>query len=88
MRGSEDTELKRRLKEMIIIECEKEIEAEELADDVMLFSQESGLELDSLDALQISMGLQHQFNVKLPDTKSFRQHVTTINALADFIQPR
>ena len=54
MIGSQDDALKLRLKTMIIEECEKEdITPEELADDVELFSDSSGLELDSLDALQI-----------------------------------
>ena len=88
MIGSQDDALKLRLKTMIIEECEKEdIEPEELADDVELFSEESGLELDSLDALQISMGLQTQFKIRLGDSKDFRRIVTTINNLADYVQP-
>ena len=88
MIGSQDDALKLRLKTMIIEECEKEdITPEELADDVELFSDKSGLELDSLDALQISMGLQNQFQVRLGDSKDFRRVVTTINNLADYIQP-
>ncbi len=88
MIGSKDDGLKLRLKKMIIEECEKDdIEPEELGDDVELFSEASGLELDSLDALQISMGLQNQFGVRLADTKDFRRVVTTINALAEYVQP-
>lgn len=88
MIGSKDDALKLRLKKMIIEECEKDdIEPEELGDDIELFSDESGLELDSLDALQISMGLQNQFGIRLADTKDFRRVVTTINALAEYIQP-
>ena len=88
MIGSQDAALKLRLKTMIIEECEKEdITPEELSDEVELFSDESGLELDSLDALQISMGLQTQFKVRLADSKEFRRVVTNINALADYIQP-
>jgi acyl carrier protein len=87
--GSQDDALKLRLKQMIIEECEKEdITPEELADDVELFSEASGLELDSLDALQISMGLQNNFGIRLADSKEFRRVVTTINALADHIQPQ
>ena len=88
MIGSQDEALKLRLKTMIIEECEKEdITPEEISDDVELFSEASGLELDSLDALQISMGLQTQFKVRLADSKEFRRVVTTINALADHLQP-
>lgn len=89
MRGSLDEALKLRLKKMIIEECEKEdFTPEDIADDALLFSDASGLELDSLDALQISMGLQNQFQIRLGDTKEFRRVVTTINELADFIQPQ
>ena len=88
MKGSLDKTLKLRLKTMIIEECEKEdIAPAEVADDVHLFSDASRLELDSLDALQILVGLQNQFGIRLPDSKAFRRHVTTINELADFIQP-
>ncbi len=88
MKGSLDEALKLRLKTMIIEECEKEeLTPVEVADDVHLFSDASRLELDSLDALQILVGLQNQFGVRLPDSKAFRRHVTTINELANFIQP-
>ena len=88
MKGSLDEALKLRLKTMIIEECEKEeLTPVEVADDVHLFSDANKLELDSLDALQILVGLQNQFGVRLPDSKAFRRHVTTINELADFIQP-
>ncbi len=88
MKGSLDNVLKTRLKTMIIDECEKEdVTPDDVDDDVILFSDTCVLGLDSLDALQISVGLQNQFGVRIPDSKSFRRHVTTINALADFIQP-
>lgn len=79
--------LKYDLKKMIIDECEKdEITADEIADDVELFSDASGLELDSLDALQISMGLQNKFGIRLGDSKDFRRVVTTIDNLAKYIK--
>jgi len=79
-------QLKQEIKELIIEECEKEdIEANDIADDVELFSNESGLDLDSLDALQISMGLQKKYGIRLGDSKEFRRAVTTISKLAQFI---
>jgi len=80
-------QLKYDLKELIIEECEKEdITPDEIKDGVMLFSDESGLELDSLDALQISMGLLNKYGVRLGDSKEFRRNVTTIEKLAEYIQ--
>ena len=88
MKGSLDKDLKIRLKTMIFTECDiEDITPDAFSDDVMLFSDNSELGLDSLDALQISMGLQNQFGTRLVDSKEFRRHVTTIDALADFIQP-
>jgi len=80
-------QLKHDLKVLIIEECEKEdITPDEIKDDVMLFSDESNLELDSLDALQISMGLLNKYGVRLGDSKEFRRNVTTIEKLAEYIQ--
>lgn len=79
-------QIKLEIKEMIINECEKdEFTPEDISDNVELFSPLSGLELDSLDALQISMGLQKRYGVRLGDSKEFRRTVTTIEKLANFI---
>lgn len=89
MKGSLDAALKLRLKKMIFTECDIEDSTPEaLSDEVILFSDDSGLGLDSLDALQISMGLQQQFGIRLVDNKEFRRRVTSINGLADYIQPQ
>ena len=80
-------QLKYDIKKMIIEECEKEdITPEEVRDDVELFSSECILELDSLDALQISMGLLKAYSVRLGDSKEFRRNVTTIQKLAEYIE--
>jgi len=80
-------ELKHNLKQMIIDECEKEdIEADDIPNDVELFSSASGLELDSLDGLTISMALQNQFGIRVGDPKAFRRIITTTDALAEYIQ--
>ena len=79
-------QLKHDIKQMIIDECEKEdISADKVKDDVELFSDECILELDSLDALQISMGLLKKYDVRLGDSKEFRRNVTTIQKLAEYI---
>jgi len=78
--------IKQEIKEMIIEECEKdEFEPNEIKDDVELFSSKNPLELDSLDALSISMALKKMYGVRLGDSKEFRRTVTTIEELAQFI---
>jgi acyl carrier protein len=79
-------ELKYDIKKLLIEECEKEdFKPEEIKDDVMLFSDDSGLELDSVDALQFSMSLQKKYGVRLGDSKDFRRTVTTVEKLAQYI---
>ncbi len=74
------------IKDMIIKECEKEdITIEDIDDNQELFDPTNILELDSLDALQISMGLQKMYGVRLGDSKEFRRAVTTIDKLALYI---
>ncbi|RLA74947.1 MAG: acyl carrier protein [Epsilonproteobacteria bacterium] len=80
-------QLKYDIKDLIIVECEKEdITPDNIDDNVELFSDESGLELDSLDALQISMALLKKYGVRLGDSKEFRRNVTTTQKLAEYVQ--
>jgi len=87
MQGSQDAEFKRRLKTLIIQECDKDVAAEDIADDVPLFGDDSELELDSLDGLQISMALQKEFGVRIADPKEMRRIMISVNSLADYLQP-
>ena len=88
MIGSLDNDLKLELKELIIEECDKEVEADEITDDEVLFHPDCKLELDSMDALQISMALQKEYNIVVTDSKKLRKVMVSINTLADFIQPK
>ena len=82
-------QLKYDLKKMIIDECEKEdITPEDIQNDAELFAPDNELELDSLDALQISMSIQKSYNIRLVDPKEFRRVVTTIDNLAAFIHEK
>lgn len=87
MRGSEDPDLKYRLKALVIEECDKAVAPGDLADDLPLFGDDSLIQLDSLDGLQVSMALQKEFSVRIADPKEMRRVMTSINTLADFLQP-
>lgn len=78
--------LKYELKELIIEECEKECNVEDIKDDELLFGPESALELDSMDALQISMALHKRYGLKTTDSKKLRKIMVSINTLADYIE--
>lgn len=88
MLGSQNPELKLELKQLIIKECDKEeFTPESIHDDEPLFGSDSPLQLDSMDALQISMALKEKYGIEITDSKKIRAIMTSINTLADFIQP-
>lgn len=82
------SDLKYELKKLIIEECEKECEIEDIKDDELLFGPESILELDSMDALQISMALHKKYGLKTTDSKELRKIMVSINTLADYIESK
>jgi acyl carrier protein len=87
MIGSYDNKFKTELKQMIIEACEKEVEIESIDDNLPMFGNGTALELDSLDALQLSMEIKKRYGVDLADSKEFRRVFTSINSLADYIRP-
>ena len=80
-------QLKQQLKQLIISECEKEDDftADEILDDEPLFGRKSRINLDSLDALQLSQVLKQQFGIKIEGSKETRKHLQSINSISDFI---
>ena len=72
-------ELKQALKLMIIEECDKDVEVDDIADDQILF--DSSLDLDSLDALQICMAVKSNYGVRIeggPEARKALQSITTL----------
>ncbi len=88
MIGSEDKNLKNDLKQLIIDSCDRDETIEEIEDNEILFGSDAKLELDSMDALQISMALTNKYGLKTTDSKKLRKIMTSINTLAEFIQPK
>ena len=87
MKGSLDTVLKSALKALIIQESDKDIDPESIGDDDPLFGEESTIQLDSLDAIQLTMAINKRYNIKITDSKEARRIFINVNALADAIQP-
>ncbi len=85
---SMQTQQERRLaiKTMIVEECDKDVSPDSIEDDELLFGGSSRLQLDSLDALQLSMALQHRFGIRLADSKGLRRAFATVETLDNFLQ--
>lgn len=56
-----------------------------LGDEEPWFGPESRLNLDSLDALQISMAIQKKYGVRMPDSKETRRALVSLSALAEHL---
>lgn len=79
-------QLKETLKNLIITECEKDgFSPSDIDDEAPLFGPNSLLQLDSLDALQISMALEEKYGIKITDSKKLRKIMSSINSLAAYI---
>lgn len=59
-----------------------------LSPDEPLFGPDARLDLDSLDALQLSMAIQQQYGVRMPDSKETRRALTSIAHLAAYLGAR
>ncbi len=79
--------LKHDLKQMIIIECDKqdELTVSEITDDEALIGSEANLGLDSLDSLQLSLAIKKRYKVRIEGVKDGRLAFASINALANYI---
>ena len=79
--------LEQELKKLIIQETEKdEFDPTEISDEEPLFGEQSGIQLDSLDALQIVVALQAHFGVRLQGDRMVRKHMMNVRDLAAFIR--
>jgi acyl carrier protein len=74
------TTLKVKLIEQLSLE---DISADEITDDMPLFGE--GLGLDSLDAVEIIVLLQRNFEVEVKDAQESRAIFQTVNTLAEYI---
>jgi acyl carrier protein len=77
--------LKKELKKLIVTECQKDLAPEELSDTELLMGPKARLELDSLDALQISLAVQQKYGKRIEGNNETRNALTSVDTLADFI---
>lgn len=78
------TELKQRLKEILVAELDLiDVEPADIADDEPLFSDKYGL--DSVDAIEIVFQIKANFGVEIRNMKEGRPALQSINSMAAFI---
>jgi acyl carrier protein len=77
-------DLARRVKELIVRRLKLEIDPSTIQDDAPLFGE--GLGLDSIDALELVLGLEQEFGIKVEDEEVGVKAFASVDALVDFIE--
>jgi acyl carrier protein len=75
-----------RVKELIVRRLKLEIDPATIQDDAPLFGE--GLGLDSIDALELVLGLEQEFGIKVQDEEVGVKAFASVNALVDFIEQK
>ena len=77
-------EIRKKLKVLLVEQLSLEdITPDEITDDMQLFGE--GLGLDSLDAVEIVVLLQRNFNLEVKDMEQSREVFTSVATLAEYV---
>ncbi len=84
IRGMTDVlDLKARIKKTIVERLKLDVEPSQIGDTTPLFGE--GLGLDSIDALELVLGIEQEFGVKVEDEEVGARALASVDALADFV---
>ena len=75
-----------RVKELIVRRLKLDIDPTTIQSDAPLFGE--GLGLDSVDALELVLGLEQEFGIKVEDEEVGVKAFASVNALVDFIEQK
>ena len=78
-------EAKKKIRELLAVRLKLAAAVEKISDDTPLFAPD-GLGLDSIDALELVLGLQKEFGVVIEDRATAVKVLATINSIAGFVQ--
>jgi len=82
-------ELKTRIKQLIVKQLKLEIDPASIRDDAPLFGDAAnGLGLDSIDALELVLGVEKEFGIKVQDEEVGVKAFASVDALYDFIRQK
>jgi acyl carrier protein len=78
------TDLRTRIKEMLVNNLMLQTAADQIADDLPLFGA-GGLGLDSIDALELVVSMEKTFGVGVPNSEVAGRALQTVNSIHDYI---
>ena len=73
---------------LILDASEKPVPGGGITSTEILFGNASRLQLDSLDALQISMAIQKAYGIRIADSKDTRRAMMSLESLAKYLLGR
>ena len=80
-------ELKGRIRKLIVERLKLEIDPDSIEDSASLFS-EDGLGLDSIDALELVLGIEQELGVRIDDEEVGAEALSSVETLAEFVHSR
>jgi len=81
----ENGALKDRVKQMIVESARLKIPPSELGDDALLFDP-AGVGLDSIDVLELVVGIERSFGVSIQDGETGKRVLRSVNTICEYIQ--
>lgn len=81
--SSTAADLRGRIKQTIVNRLKLEMDPSDIGDSEPLFGE--GLGLDSIDALELVLGVEQEFGVKIEDEEVGAQALASVESLADFV---
>lgn len=79
-----DTDLRPRIKEMLVKNLMLQTTADQIGDELPLFGPD-GLGLDSIDALELVVSMEKTFGVGVPNSEVAGKALRTVNTINDYI---
>src|SRR5438046_10283674 len=79
-----DADLRSRIKDMMVKNLMLQITADQITDDAPLFGP-NGIGLDSIDALELAVGLEKNFGVSVPNSEIATKVLRNVNTSHDYI---
>ena len=76
--------LRPQIKEMMVKNLMLQMTADQIGDDTPLFGP-NGIGLDSIDALELAVGLEKNFGVSVPNSEVATQVLRNVNSIHDYI---
>ncbi|HNN90872.1 MAG TPA: phosphopantetheine-binding protein [Pseudomonadota bacterium] len=76
-------ELRNEIKELLVSSLHLERAPDSIDDQAPLF--QTGLGLDSIDALELAVAIERKYRVTIPDEKVGKQAFASVAALADYV---